>query len=75
MRFIATWMELKTLIQSEVSWKQKDRQYRYHLHVESKTWHKRSTTKQKQIMDMEDTPVVAIGVRGSGMDWESGVSR
>jgi len=53
MRFVATWMELKTLIQSEVSWKQKDRQYRYHLHVESKTWHKWCTTKQKQIKDIE----------------------
>ena len=75
MRFVATWMELKTLIQSEVSWKQKDRQYRYHLHVESKTWHKWSTTKQKQIMAIENTRVVALGGRGSGMDWESEVSR
>jgi len=37
MPFAATWMELETLILSEVSQKEKDK---YHLYLESNIWHK-----------------------------------
>ena len=40
MPFAATWMELEALILIEVSQKEKDKYHRYHLFVESKTWHK-----------------------------------
>ena len=39
MPFAATWMELETLILSEVSEKKKDK-YIYHLYLESNIWHK-----------------------------------
>ena len=39
MPFAATWMELETLILSELSQKKKDK-YRIILYVESKIWHK-----------------------------------
>ena len=41
MPFAVTWMELETLILSEVSQKEKDK-YRmvYHLYLESNIWHK-----------------------------------
>ena len=37
--FSATWMELKSLILSEVK-KRKTNTIQYHLHVEAKIWHK-----------------------------------
>ena len=40
MSFAATWMELETLILNEVSQKEKDKYHCYHLHVESKIWHR-----------------------------------
>ena len=39
MQFAATWMELETLILSEVSQKEKDK-YHMSLYVESEIWHK-----------------------------------
>ena len=40
MPFAATWMELESLILSEVSQKEKDKYYMISLCVESKIWHK-----------------------------------
>ena len=40
MPFAATWMELETLILSEVSQKEKDNYHVFHLHLESNIWHK-----------------------------------
>ena len=61
MPFAATWVELETLILSEVSQKEKDTVY--HLHVESKIWHIWSIYKTEKIMDMENRLVVAKGER------------
>ena len=40
MPFAATWMELETLILSEVSQKEKDKYYMISLYLESNVWHK-----------------------------------
>ena len=40
MAFAATWMQLEIIILNEVSQKEKDKPYDYHLYVESKIWHK-----------------------------------
>jgi len=42
MPFVATWMEIETLILSEVSQKEKDKYHKYHLYLESNIWHKRT---------------------------------
>ena len=59
MPLAATWMELETLILSEVS----------HLCPESNKWHKRTFLhKRNKLMDLENRFVVAKGRGGSGMD-------
>ena len=40
MPFVATWMELKTLILSEISQKEKDKYHVISLTSESNIWHK-----------------------------------
>ena len=40
MPFAATWMELETIILSEVSQKEKEKYIQYHLNVESKKKYK-----------------------------------
>ena len=40
MPFAATWMELETLIQSEVSQKEKDKYHMTALYLESNVWYK-----------------------------------
>ena len=40
MLFAATWMELETLILSEISQKEKDRYHMISLIVKSKIWHR-----------------------------------
>ena len=40
MPFAATWMELETIILSEVSQKEKEKYIQYHLYVESNTQNK-----------------------------------
>ena len=40
MAFAATWMELETIILSEVSQKEKEKYIQYHLYVESNTQNK-----------------------------------
>ena len=40
MPFAATWMELETIILSEVSQKEKEKYMQYHLYVESNIRHK-----------------------------------
>ena len=74
MPFVATWMELETLILSEVSQKEKDMislipgiEYTAQANV---------STEKKQTHGLgEQTCGCQGGGGGSGMDWESGVSR
>ena len=41
MPFAATWIELETLVLSEISQKERERNtIGYHLHVESNMWHR-----------------------------------
>ena len=67
MPFAATWMELQTLILSQVRKRKTDTIW-YYLHVESKIWTNDLSTKQKQIMDLEDRLVFARG-EGEGVGW------
>ena len=64
MPFAAPWMELKTLILSEVSQKEKDRSIWYHLYLESV--YGTNETTEKKLMDVENRLVVAEGVGGAG---------
>ena len=54
MPFTATWIELETLILSEVSQKEKDK-YHMILHI----WNLIHGTNEKKIMDLENRLVVA----------------
>ena len=63
MPFAATWMELETLIWSEVS-------QRNHLYLEYNIWHKGTFPKKRKSWTWEDRLVVANGWGGSGVDWE-----
>ena len=69
MPFAAVWMELETLILSEVSQKEKNKYHVIHLYLESNTWHKWTyLQKRNKLMDMENRLVVAKG-DGEGMGW------
>ena len=75
MPFAATWMELKTLLLSEVSQKEKDK-----YHMISHIWNIIHGTKeifhrQENHGLAEQTCGCQGGGGGSGMDWESGVNR
>ena len=75
MPFTATWMELETLILSEVSQKEKDRYYMISLisGIENATQMNIST--EKKIVDLENRLVIAKG-EGEGVGyWEFGVNR
>ena len=75
--FAATWMELESLILSEVSQKEKDK-----FHMISHIWnliygtngpiYRKETNSQKH---GEQTCGCQGGRGGNGMDWESGVNR
>ena len=68
MPFAATWMELESLILSEIARKRKTNTIWYHLFVESKIWHSMIlSTKQKQIKAKESRLVVS---RGRGKEWD-----
>ena len=75
MQFAAAWMELETLIQSEVGQKEKDKD-----HMISHIWNLiygtwKLPTEKKQIHGLgEQTCGCQAGGEGSGMDWEFGVS-
>ena len=74
MPFVATWMDLKIIILSEVSQKEKDilydATYMWNLKCDTnEPIYKTETDSQAEIR-----LVVAKG-RGRGMDWEFGVSR
>ena len=70
----ATWMELETLIQSEVSQKEKDK-----YHIISHIWNLIYCTSEpfhrKHHGHGEQTYGYQGGGEGSGMDWEFGVIR
>ena len=75
MPFAATWMELETLILSEVSQKEKDK-----YHMISHFWNLIYGTKKpfhrKENHGLgEQTCGCQGGGGGSGMDWELGVNR
>ena len=75
MPFAAPWMELETLILSEVSRKEKDK-----YHMISHIWNLIYGTNEPFHIEEthglgEQTCGCQEGGRGSGMDWESGVNR
>ena len=76
MPFAATWMELEIIILSEVR-KGKTNMIWYHLHVESKIWHKWNYLQNRNsLTDTENRLVVAKAEKGGGyMDWELGIGR
>ena len=66
---IMPWMALEIIILSEVS--QKDRQipYYYHLYVEFKTWHKRTSLwNRNRLTEIENKLLVGKGERWWGKD-------
>ena len=63
MPFVATWMELETLILSEASQKEKDK---YHISLIYRAQMNLST--EKKIMDLENRLVVARGEE-EGVGW------
>ena len=65
MLFAAAWMELETLILSEVSQKE-----RYHMisHIWNLIYGTNESFQENKIMDMENRLVVAMG-EGKGVGW------
>ena len=75
MPFSATWMELETLILSEVTQKEKDK---YHMisHIWNLIYSTKETFHRKENHGLgEQTFGCQGGAGGSGMDWEFGVNR
>ena len=64
MSFEATWMELETLILSEVSQKEKDKYHIIPLISRIKYTAQRNLSTEKKLMDLENRLVVAKG------EWE-----
>ena len=74
MPFAATWMELETLILSEVNQKEKDK---YHMvsHIWNLIFGTNETFHRKENHGHgENTRGCQRGEGGSGMDWEFGVN-
>ena len=67
---VETWMDLKTVIQSEVSQKEKIKYHILSIQVESE---KIVFTKQKQRQRHREQMFGYQGVRGGGMNWEIGI--
>ena len=61
MPFAETWMELETLILSEVSQKEKDK-YHMILHIWNLIFGTMNLSTEKKLMDLENRLVVAKGV-------------
>ena len=76
MPFPATWMDLDIIILNEVR-KRKTSTIWYHLHEESKIWHKWIYLwNRNRLTDIENKLVVAKGEASRGeMDYEFGISR
>ena len=74
MPFAATWMELETHILSEVSQKEKDK---YHMisHICNLIYGTNEPVHRKERHGLGEQACGQEGGRGSGMDWESSVSR
>ena len=68
MPFAATWMELKTLILSEVSQKDKDKYHMVLLISGIKYMAQMNLSTEKKIMDLEKRLVVTKG-EGEGVGW------
>ena len=68
MPFAATWMELETLIPSEVSQKEKDKYHVISLLSGIKYTAQMKLSTEKKIMDLENRFVVAWG-EGEGVGW------
>ena len=76
MPFAATWMELETLILSEVSQKEKDKQHMISLISGIQYTAQMNLSMEKKIYGHgEQTYGFQGGGGGSGMDWEFGVNR
>ena len=71
MSFAATWIELKTLILSEVSQEEKDK-YRMISRIWNLIYGTTNLSIEKKSMNLENRLVVTK-VGGSGMDWEFGL--
>ena len=68
MSFAATWMELETLILSEVSQKEKDKYHMISLISGISHMAQMNLSTEKKIMDLENRCVVAKG-EAEGMGW------
>ena len=66
MPFAATWMELETLILSEVSQKEKDKYHMISLISRIQYMAQMNLSTEKKTMDMENRVVVA---EGEGVEW------
>ena len=67
MPLAATWMELKTLILSEVSQKEKDK-YLLIAHIWNLIYDTMKVSMEKKLMDLENRLMVAKG-EGDGVGW------
>ena len=75
MPFAATWMELETLILSEVSHKEKGK-YRMISHIWNVIHGTNEPFHRKETHGLgEQTCACQGGGSGSGMDWESAINR
>ena len=67
MPFAATWMELETLILSEINQKEKDKYHRYHLYVESNIQHEGTFPQKRKSWTWR---IDLWLPRGKGREWE-----
>ena len=73
MSLAATWMDLDTVILSEVR-QRKTNIVWYHLYVESKKWYKWTYLQNRnRITDVENKLMVTKGEKGGGINWEIGI--
>ena len=75
MPFVATWMELETLILSKVSRKEKDKYHMISLISGISYMAQMNLSTKNKIMDMENRLVVAKEEGREWVDWEFGVNR
>ena len=68
MPFAATWMELETLMLSEVSQKEKDKYHMISFISGIQYMAQMNLSTEKKLMDLENRPVVAKG-EGEGVGW------
>ena len=77
MPFAATWIEVETLILSEVSQEEKAKYHMIPLKSEISYTAQMNVSTKRKLMDLENRLMVGCqcGGRGSGMNWESKVNR